>query len=291
MDEISFWQAVWQTELLQRAVLAGALVGLACAALSPYVVLRRMAFVGDGMAHAAFGGLGVGLFLFAGSQSDDVRVQAVVIVFCLLLAVAVGHATRGAGLSGPRTLAEDSAIGIAFAVAMALGALLIVLRMRREPQYMPSWEAYLFGSLTTIGQGQVWLTLALAAAVLAALVIFHKEFAFYTYDETLAEVSGLPVAFLHYLFLILLVLTVVVAARIVGIVLVSASLVLPGVFALALCRSLGKTLCLAGAAGVASYEVGLYLSYLWNIPPGSGIILVQFALVVAALTIRRVRAA
>jgi zinc transport system permease protein len=285
----SFWEALRDIPLLQRAAVAGALVGLACATLSPYVVLRRMAFVGDGMAHAAFGGLGLGLFVFVGSQSDDARVQAVVLLFCLALAVAVGRATRRKGADGgaPR-LAEDSAIGIAFAVAMALGALLIVLRQRREPQYAPSWEAYLFGSLTTIGHGQVWLTLALAAAVVLAIAAFHKELKFYLYDETLAEVSGLPVGFLHYLLLLLLVLTVAVAARIVGIVLVSASLILPGVFALALCQRLGPALAVAGAAGVASFEAGLYASYVWDVPPGSAVILAQFALVVVGLAVKRV---
>jgi zinc transport system permease protein len=241
------------------------------------------------MAHAAFGGLGLGLFLFVGAQSDDARVQGVILLFCLLLAVAVGRATRRGGPSGgQQRLREDSAIGIAFAVAMALGALFIVLRQRREPQYTPSWEGYLFGSLTTIGQGQVWLLAVLAVAVLTILFFFHKELTFYSYDETLAEVSGLPVGFLHYLLVILLVLTVVLAARIVGIVLVSSSLVLPGVFALALCRRLGPALVLAGASGVASYEAGLYLSYVWNVPPGSAVILVQFLLVLVGLAAQRV---
>ena len=287
-EPASYLQEVGSSPLLQRAVAAGALAGLACAVLSPYVVLRRMAFVGDGMAHAAFGGLGLGLFLFAGSTGEDVRVQAVTIGFCLLLAVAVGKASRR---RVPNRITEDSAIGIAFAVAMALGALLISLRQRRDPLYAPSWEGYLFGNLLTIGPGQVWFMLALAAALILVLTLLHKELLFYSYDEGLAEVSGLPVAWLHYLFLLLLVFTVVVSSRVVGIVLVSASLILPGLMALALCQRLATALALAGLAGVASFELGLYASYAWKVPPGSAIILVQFIFLLAAYAVKRVRVA
>jgi len=281
---VSFFEALLQTPLLQRALCAGALVGLACACLSPFVVLRRMAFVGDGMAHAAFGGLGLGLFLISGSKSDDVAVQGITIGFCLILAFAIGKVSR----RGQGRISEDSAIGVAFAVAMALGALLITLRFRSEPQYA-NWEGYLFGNLTTISAGQVGLTLGLAITVVVLLTVLHKEWMYYTYDENLAEVSGLPVSLLHYLFLLLLVLTVVIAARIVGIVLASASLVLPGLAALAVCRSLGSALALAGVLGVVSFEVGLYCSYVWNVPPGSCVILVQFSCFALASVARRLR--
>lgn len=287
-DSSSYFDALRAMPLLQRAVGAGALVGLACACLSPYVILRRMSFVGDGMAHAAFGGMGLGLFLVAGSHVEDPAVQAITIGFCLLLAVAVGLVSRRAG---PARISEDSAIGIAFSVSMALGALLITLRQRAEPQYAPSWEGYLFGSLLTIGADQVWLTLGLAAAVVLILAVLHKELMYYTYDENLAEVSGLPVALLHYLFLLLLVLTVVISSRLVGIVLASASLVLPGLAALAVCKRLGTAVMLAGAIGVLSFEAGLYASYVWNVPPGSAVILVQFFCFAFALGLRRARAA
>lgn len=287
-EPVSYWQAIQDTPLLQRAVGAGALVGLACACLSPFVVLRRMAFVGDGMAHAAFGGLGLGLFLITGSRSDDTSVQAITIGFCLMLALAVGLVSRR---GGQNRISEDSAIGIAFSVAMALGAMLIMLRQRSEKQYAVPWEGYLFGNLMTIGEGQVWLTLALAAAVILVLVLLHKELMYYTYDENLAEVSGLPVSFLHYLFLLLLVLTVVVSARIVGIVLASASLVLPGLIGLAVCKRLGAAIVFAGAVGVISYQIGLYGSYLCNVPPGSMVILSQFVVFVGILVIRRLRKA
>jgi len=280
-EPATYLEAVRETPLLQRAVAVGALSGLACALLSPFVVLRRMAFVGDGMAHAAFGGLGVGLFLFAGSTSEDPSVQGLTIAFCLVLAVLVARVSRRGG-SG--RISEDSAIGIAFSVSMALGALLITLRFRRDPQYSPQWEQYLFGNLLTVGESQVWITLGLTLAVVVVLLALFKELSFYTYDETLAELGGLPAGVLHYLFMLLLVLTVTLTARVIGVVLVSASLVLPGLAALAVSKRLGPALAWAGLLGVVSYEAGLYFSYAWRVPPGSAVILVQFCFVAVALT-------
>jgi len=286
LDEPSFIEALAATPLLQRAAWAGALAGLSCASLSPLVVLRRMAFIGDGMAHSAFGGLGLALFVLAGSRYEDFSVQAVTLGFCLLVAVAIGVASRRRETSA---MAEDSAIGIGFSVSMALGALLIALRQRREPQYMTSMDTFLFGNLVNIGTGDVVLLCVVAVLVLAILVLFHKEMLFYSFDARLAEASGINTALFHYLFLLLLVLTVVLASRVVGIVLVSASLVLPGVIGLKVCSRLVPAMFAAAVTGVVSFELGLYGSYEFSVPPGAAIVLVQFAILVLATVIERVR--
>ena len=286
MGEPSFFDALAATPLLQRAAWAGALAGLSCAALSPLVVLRRMAFVGDGMAHAAFGGLGLALFVLAGSRYEDFSVQAVTLGFCLVVAVAIGVASRHGAAAA---LAEDSAIGIGFSVSMALGALFIALRQRREPQYMTSMDTFLFGNLVNIGSGDVVLLCLVALLVLAVLVLFHKEMLFYSFDAGLAEASGLNTALFHYLFLLLLVLTVVLASRVVGIVLVSASLVLPGVVGLKICARLVPAMVVAAVTGVVSFELGLYGSYRFNVPPGAAIVLVQFAILLLATVLERLR--
>ncbi len=284
MSDPGFLEAVRSMPLLQRALAAGALTGLCCASLSPLVVLRRMAFVGDGMAHAAFGGIGIGLYALAGSSYDDLSVQLVTLAFCLVLGVAIGKASRRADAE---KLAEDSAIGIAFAVSMALGAFFIALRQQRDPQYVTSMDTYLFGSLLNIGDSDVLVLLALSVAVLGMLAAFQKELLFYTFDARLAEVSGIDVSFIHYLFILMLVLTVVVASRILGIILVSASLILPGVIALKLCTRLVPAMILAAAVGVLSFEAGLYLSYARPpIQPGAAVVLIQFALLIVAALLK-----
>jgi zinc transport system permease protein len=289
MSEPTFFEAVSQTPLLQRAVVAGALAGVCCASLSPLVVLRRMAFVGDGMAHAAFGGIGLALFLLSSARYDDISVQLITVGFCLALGVAIGKVSRRAD-SGK--LAEDSAIGVAFSVSMALGAMLIRLREKRlGAQFVPPMDVYLFGSILNISNSDIYILAGVTAAVLAVLVIFQKEILFYTFDARLAEVSGLNVGLLHYLFLLLLILTVVVSSRVMGIVLVSASLVLPGVIALKLSSRLIPAMLLAALVGIVSFEAGLYASYVYEVHSGSAIILSQFMLMIVAYAISFVRKA
>jgi ABC-type Mn2+/Zn2+ transport system permease subunit len=280
VQEPGFLEVVAHTPLLQRALLAGGLAGLCCACLSPLVVLRRMAFVGDGMAHASFGGFGLALFLLNGSRFDDVSVQVISLGFCLVVGLAIGRASRHADVE---TLGEDSAIGVAFSVSMALGALFITLRQQNNPQYVPPIDSFLFGSLLNIGRGDVIVLLCVTAAVLAVLILLHKEIIFYAFDARLAEVSGLNTGLIHYLFIMLLVLTVVIASRVVGIVLVSASLVLPGVIALKVCQRLIPAMLLSGALGVVSFELGMCAAYAHGkIHPGSAIVLIQFAMLLLA---------
>lgn len=273
MADAGFMNALSQTPLLQRAFAAGALSGVCCAALSPLVVLRRMAFVGDGLAHASFGGIGLALFILTDAHFDDAAVQALTLLFCVAIGLIVARVSRR---GSEAALAEDSAIGIAFSVSMAVGALLIALRQRSNPQYVPPIDTYLFGSLLNIGPNDLVLLVALAAAVAATLIVFQKEIQFYAFDAEIAEIAGLRVGMIHYLFMVLLVLIVAVSARVVGIVLVSASLILPGVAALRVCRRLPPALVVSAVLGVVTFEVGLYLSYVWNVHPGSAIVLVQF---------------
>jgi zinc transport system permease protein len=274
-----FFEDFLTIPLLQRAIGAGALAGLCCASLSPLVVIRRMAFVGDGMAHAAFGGIGLALFLLTDSSYDDWGVQVITVAFCLVLAFAIGKVSRQGETS---KVAEDSAIGIAFSVSMALGALFIKLRQQRHPQYVTSMDAYLFGSLLNVSPRDIWVLAGVAAAVIVLLIVFQKELLFYSFDARLAELSGLNVRALHYFFLLFLVLTVVVSSRVVGIILVSASLILPGVTALRVCSRLLPALIVSAILGVLSFGWGMYLSYTQDIYPGSAVILIQFAMLIVA---------
>jgi ABC-type Mn2+/Zn2+ transport system permease subunit len=177
---------------------------------------------------------------------------------------------------------EDSAIGVAFSASMALGALLIALRQHRTPGYVPSMDAFLFGSLMSVSMTDIVILSAVALLVAGVAVLLQKELLYYAFDPKLADVSGVRSGLLHYLFMLLLVLTVTVSARVVGIVLVSASLILPGTVALQVCRRLAPAMALATALGFVSFEGGIYLSYAWDVPPGATIVLLQFACFVAS---------
>jgi zinc transport system permease protein len=268
-----FFDALSSSPLIRNAVIAGGLCGACCASLSPLVVLRRMAFVGDGMAHAAFGGIGLAMILIPASTYDDNSVRAVTVLYCLLLGAAIGKASRRGDASN---IAEDSAIGIAFSASVALGALLLKLRQKMDGSYATSVDTYLFGSLINVGAADVVILGALTVAVALILLFFYKEIFFYAFDSRLAEVSGVNARFIHYLFILLLVLTVVVSSRVVGIILVSASLILPGVIALRLCAQLFSAMIAAALIGLVSFLFGMFCSYWLDVNPGSAIVLIQF---------------
>ena len=153
------------------------------------------------------------------------------------------------------------------------------------------WTIFLFGSLLNIGwAGLALLSLALAA-VLFMLTALNKELLFYAFDARLAEISGVRAGMIHYVFIMLLVVTVTISARVVGIVLVSASLIVPGAVALRVCKRLTPAMAFAALIGFLSFELGVYASYALNIPPGSAIVLIQFAFLALAPLLKSKEAA
>lgn len=282
---MSFLDIVLQTPLLQNALIAGALTGVCCACLSPLVVLKRMAFVGDGIAHASFGGMGLALFVLRGSGFYSVEIQLLTLAFTLALGASIAYVTRRP--DGVEKLGEDSVIGIAFSVSMALGALLIKLRYNQSPQTIPSADNFLFGSMMNIGWADVALLGSALLAVLFLLIVMHKELLYYAYDARLAEISGVRAGMIHYVFIMLLVLTVTVSARVVGIVLVSSSLIIPGAVSLRLCTRLAPAMAFAALIGFLSFELGVYASFTLDIHTGSAIVLIQFVFLLIAPLLKR----
>ncbi len=266
-EHTGFLAALLHYRFLQQALIAGLLVGAACSALSTYVVLRRMAFIGQGISHAAFGGVALGLYLFGNSPSADTALSITTAIFCIAVALAIGAITRR------REISADSAIGIFFAAAMALGIVLVSLRR----QYTADVITYLFGSILAVSPADLVAIAILAAIVGICIIGFYKELLYYTFDERMAAASGLPVAFLHYLLVTLLALTVVVSIKVVGIVLVSAFLVIPGATAKLLASSFRQMMLLSLLIGVACALAGLAISFYARLPSGATIVLTQFA--------------
>jgi zinc transport system permease protein len=242
---------------LQRALVAAILVSLLCGMLSIFVVLRRMAFIGVGISHSAFGGVALGFLLGVDPLWTGIG-------FALLVALLIEWAQTHTAV------AEDTAIGIFFAASMALG--LVFLHLSRA--YNVDVFGFLFGNILAIGTKQLWQILGVTVGVLAVILAFFKEIVFLSFDEEMAWVSGVPVKILRYLFLILMALVVIVTIYLVGIILVSALLVIPGAIAQNLSRHLKNMVWVSAGVAVGSAVGGLIFSYGIDFPSGATIVLV-----------------
>jgi ABC-type Mn2+/Zn2+ transport system permease subunit len=247
--------------------MGGIIVSAVCSLLSVYVVLRRMAFIGQGISHSALGGFALGLLIFGAAPAAALKVDATALVFCLIVAGLIAMTTRHSKIS------EDSAIGIFFVASMALGAVFF----RMAPGYNQDIYSYLFGSILAMDYAQLWTVAILAIIVIVPLFLFHKELLYYTFDEEMAGVSGVPVNFLHFLLLAMLSLTIIISARLVGILLVSAFLILPGAIAQLMTQSFNRMLLASTVTGISTTVVGLVISNATDWPSGAAIVLVQVA--------------
>ncbi len=259
---------------LQRALLTGVLLGVTGAFLGFFVVLRRMSFVGVGLSHAALGGVAVGVVL-------GLAPLPTATVFAIGVAWIIGW------LGGRGEISEDTAIGVFFPTSMALGVVLISL----SPSYRQDLMGYLFGNILSVGPDEVLPIVGLSLAALALLSFFFKELLFLGVDEEAARASGIPTTRMRFLLLTVLAVTIVASVRLVGIVLVSAFLVIPAATGQAVARSLRSMLAVAVASAVLAVVGGLWLSWTWNLPSGAAIVLLSAVLFFGALVLGRRRAA
>ncbi|MFZ2097771.1 MAG: metal ABC transporter permease [Anaerolineales bacterium] len=241
---------------MQRALLAGALIGAVCAIIGVYVVLKGLSFIGAGIAHASFGGVALGFLL-------GINPLLTAIAFCLATAWSIGLVSRKIQVK------EDTAIGIFFASTMALGILFIGLMHG----YNVDLFGYLFGNILAVKEQDVWITLSLGIGVLVIVGLFFKELMFVTFDAEMAEVTGVPAGRVFFLLISLIALTIVLSIKVVGIVLVSALIVTPAAAAYQLTEDFRRMMALAVVIGVGSAVGGLLLSYPLNTASGSTIVL------------------
>ena len=266
-------------EFWRRAVVGAVIISAVCSLLSVYVVLKRMAFVGQGISHSAFGGFALGVLLFGGSAGAESRIYAVALIFCVAVAVLIGVITRHSRVS------EDSAIGIFFAASMALG----IIFFKMSKGYNQDVTSFLFGSILALTRAELWFIGGLALAVALPLLLLQKELLYYTFDEGMAAVSGVPVAALHYLLLILFAFTVVVSVRMAGIVLISAFLILPGAIANLLTLRFHRMVVLSLATGLLTTLGGIGISWRTDWPTGATIVLLQFIVFSAVFVLRKLQ--
>lgn len=258
-----------QLPFIQRALVAGLLVGGLASYLGVFVVQRRLSFLGDGLAHAAFAGVALGLLL----RSEPLWVA---IPFAVAVSLAITWVREKSSLG------DDTAIGIFFAVSVALGVLFMSLRQG----FAPDAVAYLFGSILAVTPTDL-VVIAAAALAVTLLSPLWKHWAYATFDRELALADRQPVSLHDYILAGLVALVVVTAIKVVGIVLIAAFVVIPAAAARLLSRTFAAMTLLAVTIGVLSVIPGLMASYLFDVPAGSAIVLVQAAIFAFALGVRR----
>lgn len=251
---------------VQKALISGIAVAIICSFMGTFLVLRRYALFGDGIAHVAFGGIAVGLFLG-------------VFPFWSAFAVCIGGALGLQKLRNSTKISGDAAVAVVLVSGLALGVILV----STSGGFSVDLFSFLFGSILLISNDETMMILGISAAIIATLVVLRKQFFQLTFDEEQARLAGLPVTLLNYAFVVLASITVVTSMRLVGILLISALIVLPNITAMMFGMGFKKTLGISMLISVASVISGILLSYYYNIAPSGTIVVIAVAILVGVL--------
>jgi len=263
-------------EFMQRGMMAAVLVGIVCAVVGTFVVLRGMAFFGDALAHTILPGIALGYLVSGGGRES---------LFWWALGTAVLASLGIGAISKNSQIKEDTAIGIIFAGMFALGiALISTVR-----SYAVDLSHFLFGDVLSVSTQSLWLILIFGGLVLFVIFAFYKEFTTISFDPVLAATLRLPVDLLNNLLLVMIAVTVAVALQTVGVALMVAMLVTPAATASLLTYRLPRMMSLAAVFASLSGVIGLYLSYYLSIASGAAIVLTATFFFLIAFGLKRVR--
>lgn len=259
MDLIGFILEPLQYGFMVRGLTAALIVGIVCPVLGAYIVLRGMALFGNALAHAILPGVAIA-YLIGGSGQTGLFVGGM--AAGVVTALGIGAISKGG-------IKEDTAIGVIFTGMFALGiAMISTVR-----SYTVDLTHFLFGNVLGVSTGDLWLIAIFGLLVVVSIFAFYKEFLVLSFDPMLAQTLRLPAAFLNYLLLLLIAVTIVLSLQTVGIALMSAMLVTPAATAYLLTRRLPIMMVLGATVGAISAVTGLYLSFYVNIASGPAIVL------------------
>ena len=258
---------------IQRALLAGTLIALLCSVLGVFLVLRRMSLIGDGLAHVTFGSTAIALSLKLYSASS----LFVSLPLVLLSSLGILKLTEKTRISG------DAAIGIVSAVGISAGIILASI----GGGYNVDLLSYLFGNILSISTEEVYIAFGLFCLVAVLLTLFYNELVSITFSEELAKVSGVRTNIINAVLVLLTALSVVLAMKLVGIMLISALLILPAVSALQLARSFKACVACAAIQGSVSVVAGIFTSFYSNIPASATIVMMNLFFFCISLLVRQ----
>ncbi len=254
---------------MQKALIAGITVGLICSFMGTFLVLRRYSLFGDGIAHVAFGGISVGLFLG---------------VFPLWTAFIVSI-FGGLGLQKLRQstkISGDSAVAVVLVSGLAVGVILV----SASGGFSVDLFSFLFGSILLISNEDTIMILGISAGIIATLTIMQKQFLHLTFNEEQAKLVGLRTTLLNYAFVVLASITVVTSMRLVGVLLISALIVIPNISAMMFGKGFKKTVIISMSISVISVVSGILVSYFLNVAPSGTIVVIAVGILVGTLILK-----
>lgn len=256
-----------QYGFMQRSLIVAVLVGVICAVVGSYLMVQRLALLGDAISHSVLPGLAIAFILGA-----DIFVGAFIAGVVSTLAITLIR-TRS-------PIKEDAAMGIVFSAFFALGIALITVVQKDNKIDL---NHFLFGNILGVMAQDVWNTAIISAIVVTVVVLLYKELLFYTFDPIGAQAAGLPVNLLNFGLMVLIALTIVASLTAVGVILVLALLITPGATAYLLVKRLNQMMILGAIIGIVASISGMYISYFYNLPSGPAIVLVASGLFTLAL--------
>ncbi|MBF0574075.1 MAG: metal ABC transporter permease [Desulfamplus sp.] len=248
---------ILQFEFMRNALMAGLLASIICGIMGTLVVVNRIVFLSGGIAHAAYGGIGLGFYFGLPYLPSTLGFSLVV---SILMAVVTMKAKHRA----------DTIIGVIWAVGMALGIILIDL----TPGYNVDLMSYLFGSILTVPKSDLFMMLAMAIIITGLSLFYYKDILAMSYDEEFAKIRGVPVKVIYIALISLLAITVVVVIQVVGLILIIALLTIPPFIVERYARSLGSMMIWSSFAGMLFTVCGLWISYVFDVTSGAAIIMV-----------------
>lgn len=256
MEVVPLLKLLIEYQFLQNAVISAILASIACGIIGSIIIEKRLVMMSGGIAHTAFGGIGLGFFL---------GIEPIIGALFISICSALGIAT----IKRKTSMNTDIPIGIFWSAGMSLGILFIAL----TPGYPPDMNTYLFGDILTVSRNNIYIILLLDALVVFSVVALYHPLKAYLFDEEFSTVIGIKTTFIEYLLFILIALAVVVVIHVIGIILIMALLTAPPAIAKLFTHDLKKLMIYSTVLGIIFTLTGLWISYTLNIPSGAAIAL------------------
>jgi zinc transport system permease protein len=260
---------ILQYQFVERAIIAGLFLGIVCAVMGVFLVLRKMSLIGDGLAHISFGAIAIGIVF--GFYPLVTAIPLVILASLIIYALTRNHIIEG-----------DAIIGILASLGLAVGVILSSI----STGFNIDIFSYLFGNILSITQQELLFIILGSIAILSFIILFYQEFMAISFNPEQAKISGIPVTILDILFSIITALTVLMSIKLAGALLVSALIILPASSSLQIAKSFQNTIILSIIFALISILIGIIISFIFNIPTGATIVTVNAIIFFTILIIK-----